>query len=63
MNQVYIVVEVSDNIDRIGGVYASLVDARDHATDIAEYAGFEPVRDDVWGDDDHGVRIDVHEVN
>lgn len=63
MNQVYIVVEFTEGEKSVAGVYHSLVDARDHASDVAEYAGLEPTSDDVWGDDEFGIRIQACDVN
>ena len=63
MTQVYIVTEILEGTKQIGGIYKSLKDACEHAKDIAEYAGFEPAGKNVWGDDEYGMRVEVHQVN
>lgn len=63
MKQVYIVVEFVEGEKSVGGVYHSLSDARDHASDVAEYAGLNSTSGDVWGNDEFGIRIQACEVN
>jgi hypothetical protein len=63
MNKVYIVCETIDGEKTIGGVYASYKKAREHAEDIAEYAGVEEDQQDFWGEDeDNCITIEEQDL-
>jgi hypothetical protein len=63
---VYIVKEYSDPFHEgrmnIAGVYASYLDAEEHAEEIAEYGGFEQEGDCWYLDDMEMLSIETHEV-
>ena len=64
---VYIVNEYSDGFNdegrvNIAGVYASYLDAVEHAEEIAEYGGFVQEGDCWYLDDMEMLSIETHEV-
>ena len=63
MTKVYIVIETIDAEKSIGGVYASMKAAREHAESIAEYAGASEQEPCFWGEDeDNCITIEEHFV-
>jgi hypothetical protein len=67
--KVYIVNEYSEGFNdedreriNIVGVYASYLDAEDHAVDLAEYGGLEREGDCWFLDDMKMITVEEHEV-
>jgi hypothetical protein len=63
MNKVYIVTETIDGEKSIGGVYKTLKQAWEHASDVAEYSLHEPQGNNVWGEDEANcVAVEEHDL-
>jgi hypothetical protein len=63
MKKVYIVTETIDGNKSIGGVYKTLKQACEHAGDVAEYSGYEPQGNNVWGEDESNcIAVEEHDL-
>ena len=62
MKKVYIVIENIEAQPTIGGVYASLKAAREHAQSVAEYAGVSEHEPNRWGGEDYSLAIQEQPV-